>query len=166
MTNPYEAPVSESLQGTAQETPNLYSPGQVAWASFLASPIAGSVLMALNYSRVGNGKASKITLLVGGLATVLVFVVALFVPDNFPNMLLPAIYVLGMFFTSTRLQGEAFKRDLPRGHRGASTWAATGIAILCMVVLFLMFAVFLGVLYFLPESTVEYLFPDEVVEHQ
>ena len=65
--NPYESPQTAFEPVNAGKLPSfkLYTPGHVAWATFLGAPLAGSMLLAMNYRRLGEPTSAAIAL-VGG----------------------------------------------------------------------------------------------------
>jgi hypothetical protein len=139
MENPYSPPAFESI---AAPQLTLYSPGQMAWATFLGAPVAGCVLLALNCKRLGHSAAAGIALVGGFTVTVLLLVVSFFLPDNFPNLALPAAYTFGMYQCVKLLQGKEYEHHLAIGGTRGSGWVATGVGILCLIlILVAMFAV-------------------------
>ena len=73
MDNPYASPTNESA---ALPRITLYSPGHIAWATFLGAPIAGCVLLALNYKRFGDATSATLALIVGLIGTVVLLAIA------------------------------------------------------------------------------------------
>jgi hypothetical protein len=143
MDNPYTPPANESV---ASPRITLYSPGQIAWATFVGAPIAGCVLMALNYRRFGDSTAANLALIAGLIGTGLLFAIAFVLPDTFPSFVLPAAYTFAMYQCVKTLQGRAYRQRLATGGIKGSGWAATGIGILCMIfILVSLFAVILVV---------------------
>jgi hypothetical protein len=146
MDNPYSPPESESV---VSRRVTLYSPGHIAWATFLGAPIAGCLLMALNYRRLGHSSSANFALIGGLVTTVLLLAIAFVLPDNFPSLVLPLACTFGMYQCVNNLQGTAYERRLASGGRKGSGWVATGVGILSMVFLFI--ALF-AVLLLLPEE--------------
>jgi hypothetical protein len=132
MDNPYAPPANKSA---ASPRITLYSPGHIAWATFLGAPIAGFVLLALNYRRFGNSAAANLALIAGLIGTVLVLAIASVLPDSFPNSVLPAAYTFGMYLSVKSLQGNEYEHRLANGGIKGSGWVATGIGILSFVVI-------------------------------
>jgi hypothetical protein len=142
MINPYAPPAADS---NAIASVKLYSPGQVAWASFLGTPVAGCVLLAINFQRFGQITAANLALVTGFIGTIVVFAIAFVLPDNFPNLVLPLAYTFGMYQGAKQWQGETYQHRLANGDRKASGWAATGISIVCLICITLvLFAVLLA----------------------
>jgi hypothetical protein len=132
LPNPYASPVVEP---PVRRPYKLFSPGHVAWAAFLGAPLAGCVVMAVNYWRVGKPRAAWVALLCGGVATLALLGVGFVVPDRFPNFIIPAAYTFAMLQVAKSLQGATFDQHIASGGRKASAWAATGVAVVCLLIL-------------------------------
>jgi hypothetical protein len=130
MINPY-APPAHGSAGHARIS--VFSPGQITWATFLGAPIAGCVLMALNYRRFGDFTSANVALVTGFIGTALLLAIAFFLPENFPNSVLPVAYTFGMYHSAKLLQGTAYEQHLANGGVKASGWAATGVGILSLL---------------------------------
>lgn len=127
----------------------LYSPGQVAGATFLGSPIAGCWLLAANFRELGKFDARRNTLLAGALATIAVMVLALTLPDNFPNLVLPLAYTIALRQTAEWLQGPDFRLHLAEPGSKHSNWRVVGIGVGWMIIFVV---VMFGIVLVLPES--------------
>jgi hypothetical protein len=122
-----------------QPAHKLYSLGSIGLATFLASWLAGAVLISRNYSRLGKRRASHISILLGVLSIVPLMIAAVFieVPQQYDNYL-PAVFqgiqvgVISMI--AKRLQGEAFSAHEEKGGQFYSNWRATGIGLLLLPV--------------------------------
>ena len=143
--SPYRPPQVESFQLDATPNPaKLYSPGQMAWATFLGAPVAGCLLLAFNNWRLGNQSSARVAVAFGVVSTILLLVLAFVLPEKFPNKVIPAVYTIGMFHAAKSLQGNAFESHVARGGATASTWKATGVGVMCLVgVLVVIFAAFM-----------------------
>lgn len=153
--NPFAAPRSDL--GFRPEGPGcedapeykLFSPGQATWATFLGSPIAGSVVLALNYARLGNRRAAWMAIIVGLVVSVIVLWIAAILPDSSPNSVLSGGYTLCLYMLAKSLQGNLVRRHLAIGGQQASSWMATGIGIACLVVIFV---TVVGIVLMLPDT--------------
>jgi hypothetical protein len=125
----------------------LYSASQVAWASLLGAPLAGCVLLGINYARLGKSGPRWITILRGIVGTIAFLALAVFLPDRSLFLVVPIACTFNMFLIARSLQGALVERHLERGGRKASTWAASGIGIVCLAGLVI---AFFGVLFVLP----------------
>ncbi len=116
----------------------FYSPNQIALATFLGSPLAGAVLVALNYRRAGDGPAARKAVLLGAAATAVLIPLAMVLPDWFPGPVLPVACVVGAW----QLAGWIRQNHLEgRGHPASpggtpSTLKAAGIGLACLLGVF------------------------------
>lgn len=152
MNNPYALSAEEFA---ALPRTKFYSPDHIAWATFLGAPLAGCVLMALNYRRFGNPTAAKVAWVAGITGTALLLAIAFVIPVGVPKSVLPAVCTFGMYRCAKALQGNDYAHRLANGGVKASGWAVLGIAILCMICTI---AVLFGVLLVVAEDS----FPAEL----
>ena len=146
--NPY-APPRANVEGAgaipSQLVPaeRLYSLGQITVATFLGSPLAGAWLMATNHKSLGQAEQAgkSMWLAVGG--TLLLLVASTFLPERFPNSVLPVACALGFRAYAEATFGKDIKSHQAMGGPRFSWWRAVGIALLCVVALL---AVIMGVL--------------------
>ncbi|MBB3207050.1 hypothetical protein FHS27_002869 [Rhodopirellula rubra] len=138
MANPYTPPEIAADSPSTDSSSNiaLFSPGQIAWATFLGAPIAGCLLLASNYRRLGKPADAQIAWVVGLLSTVLLLAIAFVLPDEFPNTVLPAAYTFTMYQCAKMFQGKEHIRQILSGIKGRSTWLVTGIGFLCLVLIY------------------------------
>ncbi len=129
----------------------LYSPGQVALAAFLGTPMAGCWLLAQNFTVLGNPGAQRRALIGGVLGTLALIGVALLLPASVPNSVLPIAYTFGLRELAKSLQGAAFAAHLAAGRQKQSSWRAAGIGLLG-------FAVILGAV-----AVSVFLLPDDAI---
>lgn len=123
----------------------LYTPGHVSLATFLGTPLAGSVIMAMNENRLGR-KGTAVKMVLAGIAgTIVLLAISFALPDNFPAFPINIGTLLLMGWFARSRQGATVARHIAAGGRPASGWAAAGIALLCLVVtmvpLFMIFVV-------------------------
>jgi hypothetical protein len=110
----------------------LYDVGAIALAAF-GSPFAGTVLIASNYRKLGQGGNGLLALLLGAAASVGEIYIGLTSTKN------PLIATLVLFavtwFAANELQGNAIKTHVAWGGQLYSKWRAIGIAILTSLAL-------------------------------
>jgi len=111
----------------------LYTTGQVVLATFLGTPLAGALVMALNDRRVGRPAGG--TVLLGALATALLTGLAFLIPDGIPQLALNVAALLGMHRVCNSVQGERVQAHLAQGGERGSSWAAVGIGLACAAAL-------------------------------
>lgn len=137
-------PVQSSME-PATEAPaipqhRLYSAVQVMVASLVAGPLAACWFMAENYRVLGHERHRRASLLWGVGGTLGLFVLAYFLPQNFPRLAIPLGYTLGLFHTARELQGAAVAQHLAAGGLAGAWRTVIGLSLLVlaaiMVVLF------------------------------
>ncbi|MCE9576969.1 MAG: hypothetical protein K8W52_27735 [Deltaproteobacteria bacterium] len=112
----------------------LYSPGQVAAATFFGTPLAGAWLFATNERRCGHPGRAAVSLVVGTAATALLVMLALAVSTSIPRLAgrIAILPVLAMGQLARVLQGKAYAKHLGNSGRRApisSVIAATGVGL-------------------------------------
>lgn len=128
MNNPSPA------ETTVAPDARLFSPGQVAWATFMGNAITGGFLLALNYWKMQQSKKAVITILSALGITGLVFALAMALPQAACNGLYVGQAVAARYLMNA-LQGSVFNKHLENGGKKASNWAAFGIGLGGMVVM-------------------------------
>ena len=122
---------------------NLFSDFQIALATFIGMPIAGSILLAQNYRNLGRVSSAWQTLILGFVSTIVLFIIGFLLPEKFPNFILPMAYTIAMRQLVKYLQGDEIANQ-------KGSWAVTiGVAIGCLVLI--MALVFGAVILFVPE---------------
>jgi hypothetical protein len=142
----------ETTDSTSQK---LYSPGQIALAAFLASPLAACWFWSRNYRRLGQPSRSTQCLIWGAVGTVVLFAVGYFLPENFPNSGIPIGYTVGFLMAARGTHGATVDQHLAAGGRLGSWWAVIGISLLFLIGIF---AVIFGIIFLLPD---EAFLPDD-----
>src|ERR1035441_7111416 len=127
---------SYPIPGPAGEAPppppipayTLFNAESVGLATFLGTPIAGSILMAVNYRRLGKGSKAAAVLVVALLVTAL----ALWLGSLMPQSASAGI-ALGLLFAARSaaksLQGAAVAQHVLYGGKLGSKWAAAGLGL-------------------------------------
>jgi hypothetical protein len=111
----------------------LYDSGSVGLATFLGSPIAGGVLMAINSRRIYRHGAFKWVLAGIGI-TVVAGGIGYFLPSYTATGIAIALLFL-MRAIAKSAQGQNVEEHVRQGGRTASRWAAAGISLAFLVVL-------------------------------
>jgi hypothetical protein len=115
----------------------MYSPGQIAGATFLGGPLGGAWLLSRNYQRLGEPGKARTALGLGVVATIVLFTLAFAIPKLSSIGLLPVFLMWGI---AKALQDNAYHRHLSlHGPRGSS-WRTAGVGLaslaVCMGILF------------------------------
>jgi hypothetical protein len=128
--DPYRPP-REGVQPASGEP--LYTTQHVVLASFFGTPLAGFIVLGINESRMGRAEQMNKMIGFGVIASVVVFVISLLLPDNFPTFALSIGYLVGMQAIAKQMQGEEVMTRLSNGTPKASGWNAFGIGLLCLL---------------------------------
>lgn len=129
---------------TMNETPlstKLFSRAGITLATLLGSPLAGCTLLALNYRRLNQPRHARLSLIWGTVATIIITLVAMFLPENFPSLALPAAYTFTIYNLATTLQWRTYTSHVERGGGQASLWAAAGIGVAGLGIVYVFIAI-------------------------
>jgi hypothetical protein len=114
----------------------LFSVQAVTIAALFGGPVAGSILMAVNYSRLGKKGQAALTFIVGFVVTAIAIFIGYAIPANGTYPIALGLLILTRF-AATSMQGKAIERHVSLGGRLGSKWLAfgLGVAILCVIFL-------------------------------
>jgi hypothetical protein len=120
----------------------LYSPGSMVLVTFLGTPLAGGVLLALNFHRLGL-KGSALKALLGGVFTTMaLYLIAQLLPERSP---LPGILLvpqlMGVHRLALHYQGRLLQEHQQAGGKLASSWRAAGLGLLSLLAVLTVFIV-------------------------
>jgi hypothetical protein len=119
---------------TATPAYTLYTPGSVALATVFGGPIAGTILMAINYRRLGRTENAALAVLSGIGATAFAILLGVLVPQIPP--ICTAIAIFSMLWKSAEsLQGGMIGQHVNQGGRLGSKLAAFALGLVFMVVI-------------------------------
>ena len=127
----------------------LYSPGQIALAAFLGSPLAACWFWSRNYMRLGQSSRSTQCLIWGTAGTAALLTICFFLPERFPNQAIPIGYTFGLLRAAKQTHGSIVAEHLSAGGRLGSWWTVVGISLLVLVVVL---AILFGVILVLPDE--------------
>jgi hypothetical protein len=111
----------------------LYSARHVALATFLGTPLAGCILLALNYRRLEARTGMWHSLIWGSIGTLGLLVFGIFAGQRIPPYIFPLLFTMLMYSLAGLLQGQRFGQHLSSGGAKASAWRAAGIGVLCLI---------------------------------
>lgn len=146
MDNPYEPPNSPNPsprldRGSGPSNSiRIYSAAQIAIATFLGSPLAGTFLLASNYRFFDRKELQRRTFILGAFATLFILGASLSVSEDFPAFVFPVFsaFILGQ--TTNLLQGPSIRAHLDSGGGLHSWWRVVGISV-CVSILLLFFLI-------------------------
>ena len=118
----------------------LYSQRAIAIATYFGGPLAAGFLIRKNSLNLGREKEGLTALIVGIISTIVLFWGVFQIPepiiDKIPNVLIPAIYTGIIYLIVEKLHGQILKKHKEEKNDFYSNWRATGIGLICAVVLF------------------------------
>lgn len=123
----------------------LFSPNQIGAGSFLGGPFAAVYFLWSNFTALGKPGAARATLLWGGLFTALTLAVLPFLPEKFPNMLIPLTYTVAarMVAEKNQLSKQAIAQSQEFDFQpiGTVVGLSIGSLVAMLVVIFVWFLV-------------------------
>ena len=123
----------------AQKDLKLYSHRAIGGATFLGGPLAAGYMIGENFKTLNQPKKGRITLILGIISTVILFVGILLVPEEImnkiPNIVIPAIYTAIILGLVEHTQGEALKSHKDNDHIFFSGWRAAGIGLISILII-------------------------------
>jgi hypothetical protein len=111
---------------------SLFDYRSVAIATFFGTPLAGTIIMAHNYRRIGKGGAAAAAVIVGLVVTALLLFLSFTVQSDAIRAL-PIGLLLGTMSAAKSLQGPFVDEHARFGGKIASRWAAFGIGLVILV---------------------------------
>jgi hypothetical protein len=129
---PYRPPRHDTQPASGSGEP-LYTTQHVTLATFFGTPLAGFVLLGINESRMGRPEQRSKMIGLGVVASFVILVISLILPEEFPAFVLSLVYLLGMQALAKQWQGDEVMARLSNGTPKASGWLAFGIGLLCLL---------------------------------
>lgn len=129
--SPYAPPRAEPAASATTGAP-VYSPNQIALATFVGSTLAGTVLLALNERRLGRrggapdrgGRLFASNALMGFSAAL---------PDSVPSLRFAIIGIFGIRGIAQVRQNARIEAHVAAGGRRGSGWVAFGVGLAGLV---------------------------------
>jgi hypothetical protein len=138
---------------------SLFDHRAVGLATFFGTPLAGSILMGLNYRRLGKTAAAVGIIALGAGLTGLLLLIGYALPSGV-GTIIPIGVMFGMMYGAKALQGASVEQHVRLGGKLASKWLAFGIGVAVLVPL--MLAIFAVVFTSVPSTKVTIGSKDEV----
>jgi hypothetical protein len=123
----------------------LFDSGAVATAAFVCCPLAGTILIAVNYGRLGKVGKGFLAVILGLAATAFSILIKWIwhtSPGSFDRLEYDAVEILFLVVTwictwqiAKELQGEAVREHAARGGHLGSRWAAAWVGIATLAAL-------------------------------
>lgn len=110
----------------------LFDAEAVGVAAFVCSPLAGTILMAVNYVRLGKAVRGVVAIIVGLIATMLTILVKLNLGKPWGSLgsfVLVTLFLICIWQIAKELQGKAIEEHVACGGQLGSKSAAVGVGI-------------------------------------
>jgi len=133
----YTSPTPEYEQAPQPPVPpyTLFDASSVTIATLLGAPIAGAILMAVNYRRLGKEVNAAVVFLSGLAVTILAMVSANLIPAS-ALYAVPIVLLVVMRSIAQSLQGPAVQQHVSSGGKLGSRWIAFGVGMAALVAIF------------------------------
>lgn len=118
--------------GPETRGPGIYrpqSPASVCLATLLGTPVAGGIVLALNYWKWGQKVAALAAAGAGLIGSLIVFWLAWIAPANVPAAVVWMPAVLGSYFLAKWLQGRRIDAHRAVDGQQATLWVGAGIGV-------------------------------------
>lgn len=113
----------------------IFSTFQIGYGSYLGGPFAAIYFLKKNFDTMGKEKEAQNTFVLGIIGSIALLFTLPFLPDTFPNSLLPIIYTSIAVTVATKY--DMGKNISEYGDFDFfSAWKVLGISIICMIALF------------------------------
>ena len=114
----------------------LFDAQSVTIATLFGTPVAGSVLMAVNDKRLGAAGKGYLLILAALVVTGIVCLAGYSLPAGATTPIAIAL-LIGMRYTAVKMQGPIIAAHVATGGKLGSRWVAFGLGVFFMIVLFL-----------------------------
>lgn len=133
MTQVDAAPLSYATT-PAGVNQKLYDSGAVGLATFFGTPIAGTVVMAMNYRRLGKPSAGTKAIIIGVLVTAALMVSGFFIPMGTATTAIGVGVLAATVGTANALQGKTIAEHKLAGGLIGSRWVGFGIGMIGLAI--------------------------------
>ncbi len=111
----------------------LYSPTQVAVGSFFGGPIAMVYFLWENYVVLEQRARANQMLVGGGLFVLALLAFVIYLPDDFPNFLIPVAYTVAARYVAEKTQMSKRQIEASPHYTFQSGWRVAGIAVALLI---------------------------------
>ena len=126
---------SSTLNPAGKSAYTLYDARAVALATFFGTPVAGGILMALNYRRLGRPGPAFTMITAAVVGTGLLVLVGWDIPHGLDSMIAIGV-MFAMKAIAKSLQGDTIAEHVAGGGKLASRWSAFWIGLTTLALLF------------------------------
>ncbi|PPK50029.1 hypothetical protein [Marinobacter persicus] len=116
----------------------LLSPAQIAGGAFWGGPLATVYYLRRNYLALGRDDYAQKTLVYGVLFVIALLVLLPFIPESFPNLVIPLAYCFAARQIASSTQMGKVQIEEAEGYTFESNWKIFGVGILTLLAFFAM----------------------------
>ncbi len=113
---------------------SLYSPTQVAVGSFVGGPMAAVYFLWENYVALENRSGARATLIWGTVFVVALLAILPFLPDKFPNLVIPIVYMVIARQIAEKGQMSKQQIQASENYTFQSGWRVFGLSVLLLAI--------------------------------
>ena len=117
----------------------FYSQKAIGIATFIGGPLAAGYLIRENYLSLNKPDEGKKSLIIGIIATIILFGGIFMIPENIidkvPNQILPLIYTGIIYLIVEKIHGTILNQHKEKGNEFYSGWKAAGIGFISLIIL-------------------------------
>ncbi len=122
-------------KSTELKNVKLYTPFQIALASFFGTLLAGFICLSLNYRSLKSQNSFRYTIIATVLIVPAAIAIFILIPDTPYDRLWPAVTALIMGYTAHILQGNLIINHLKKRNTRKSFWRVAGIIVVSLSIL-------------------------------
>lgn len=117
----------------------FYSQRAIGIATFIGGPLAAGYLVRENYRSLGDPDNARKALILGIIATLLLFLGLFSIPEaimeKIPNQIFPIIYTAIIYLIVEKIHGPILKQHKEKENDFHSAWNAAGVGAISFVIL-------------------------------
>jgi len=119
----------------------FYSQRAIGMATFIGGPLAAGFLIRENYLALNKPDEAKYALIIGIIATFVLFASVFMLPENFidkvPSQLIPFVNTGIVYLIVEKIHGNILKKHKDFKNQFFSGWKAAGIGLISVFILFI-----------------------------
>lgn len=121
-----------------QKLEKIYSKNQIDIATFIGGPLIAGYLISSNFKIFGDKEASKKTLIISLISTVIFFGVLVLLPESItskiPNISTAIVPILAADFVVRQYQSKKIEEYLKKGYSKASSLGVFGKSVISLII--------------------------------
>jgi hypothetical protein len=122
---------------------SLYSPNQIGGGSFLGGPFAAVYFIWANFRALGEPSRAAAAMFWGVVFVVVILLTLPFLPEKFPNIIIPAVYSVAARLIAENYQLKKQAIADSDQYDFQSTWKVVGLALAFLAAFFVVALIWL-----------------------